>query len=148
MRDPRLEAMSVKLLRELKWNGVGFVEYKKRSDGTYVLLEINARAWGAYALARKSGYHFHSTMVARTLSLPVKSPPVLPRAGEMAFPLRELKFWLENRRDQSLLSSMAVVGWPPCRWDLDFHDLGAWLPAGGSRRLAGKLWDLWKDSES
>ena len=147
LRDPHLEAMSVKLLRELKWNGVGFVEYKKRSDGTYVLLEINARAWGAYALARKSGYHFHSTMVARTLDLPAKSPPVSPRAGEMAFPLRELTYWLKNRRDESLLGSMDVM-WPPCPWDVDFRDLGAWLPAGGSRRLAKRFWDLWRDPET
>src|SRR5215203_208638 len=142
LRAPHLEAMSVKLLRELKWNGLGFVEYKKRSDGTYVLLEINARAWGAYALAKKSGYHFHSTMVARTLNLPANSPPVPPRAGEMAFPLRELTFWLKNRTDESLLRSMAVL-WPPCRWDVDFRDLGAWLPAGGLRKLATRFRDLW-----
>jgi hypothetical protein len=136
----------VKLLRELKWNGLGFVDYKKRSDGTYVLLEINARAWGAYALARKSGYHFHSTMVARTLNSPAKRNPVPPRAGEMAFPFRELTYWLKNRRDESLLGSMAVI-WPPCPWDVDFRDFGAWLPAGGSRRLAKRFWDLWRDAE-
>ena len=147
LRDPHLEAMSMKLLRELKWNGVGFVEYKKRSDGTYVLLEINARAWGAYALAKKSGYHFHSTMVARTLNLPANSPPVPPRAGEMAFPLRELTFWLKNRTDESLLRSMAVL-WPPCRWDVDFRDLGAWLPAGGLRKLATRFRDLWRDPQT
>jgi predicted ATP-grasp superfamily ATP-dependent carboligase len=148
LRDPHLEAMSVELLRELKWNGVGLVEYKKRADGTYVLLEINARIWGAYALASKSGYHFHSTMVARTLNLPVKSPPALPRAGEMAFPLREITFWLENLRDESLLTSIAVIAWPPCRWDLDFRDLRAWLPAGGLRRLVKRPWELWKGHET
>lgn len=148
LRDPHLEAMSVELLRELKWNGVGLVEYKKRADGTYVLLEINPRIWGAYALASKSGYHFHSTMVARTLKLPVKSPPALPRAKEMAFPLREITFWLENRGEESLLRSMAVVGWPPCQWDLDFRDLGAWLPAGGLGRLVKRPWELWSGHET
>jgi predicted ATP-grasp superfamily ATP-dependent carboligase len=147
LRDPHLKAMSVKLLRELNWNGVALVEYKKRSDGTYVLLEINARAWGAYALARKSGHHFHSTMVARTLKLPVNSPPVPPRTGEMAFPLREITFWLGNRRDESFLGSMSVI-WPPCPWDVDFRDLGALLPAGGSGRLAKTFWDLWRDPET
>jgi hypothetical protein len=127
---------------------VGLVEYKKRADGTCVLLEINARIWGAYALASKSGYHFHSTMVARTLNLPVKNPPALPRAGEMAFPLREITFWLKNLRDEPLLTSIAVIAWPPCRWHLDFRDLRAWLPVGGLRKLVKRLWELWKGHET
>lgn len=145
--DNRLREMSERLLRELEWgNGVALVEYKKRSDGTYVLMEINSRFWGAYALAKKSGCHFASTMVARSSGSPIKNPPSAVRLkGEMWFPFREMKFLLDNRGEESLLEfakSIVVAWWPPCRWDINLRDYSAWLNPGGlrgflSRRLKG-----------
>lgn len=142
LHDERLRAMSEKLLRELEWgNGVALVEYKRRPDGSYVLMEINGRFWGAYALVKKSGYHFASTLVARKLGLPVKSPPAsTPPKREMWFPRREVKWLLENREEASLPElaiSIIAAGWPPCQWDVVLRDYRAWLYPGGAR---GLLW--------
>ena len=143
LRDRWLETISVKLLRELGWNGVALVEYKRRADGTYALMEINGRFWGAYALASKSGFHFASTMVARGLGLPVKEPPEHPSPGsEMVFPIREFKFWFKHKKNKtykSLVESAFAMGWPPCRWDLNVEDVRASLPPGGPIELAKKV---------
>ncbi len=136
--DNRLREMSERLLRELEWgNGVALVEYKKRSDGTYVLMEINSRFWGAYALAKKSGCHFASTMVAKNSGARIKNPPSSVRLeGEMWFPFREVKFLVDERGEAPLAElarSIFAAWWPPCRWDINLRDYSAWLHPGGLR---------------
>lgn len=132
-RDDRLRAMSEKLLRELGLeNGVALVEYKKRHDGAYVLMEVNPRFWGAYPLASKSGYHFASHMVAGSMGLRIESPTTEPK-GDLWFPFREARYLRGNRKEGPFLKSMIGAGWPPCRWDLNVRDLGSvvalWLAA-------------------
>lgn len=138
-QDPKLEAMSIALLRELGWNGVALVEYKKRRDGTLVLMEVNAKFWASYALASRHGYRFASTMVARTLGLPLARQARRLARGEMVFPLREIAFCLRNRSSESLVRSMAAMLWPPARWDLDMSDPATWLPEGALRKLGDVL---------
>jgi protein-tyrosine-phosphatase/peptidoglycan/xylan/chitin deacetylase (PgdA/CDA1 family)/carbamoylphosphate synthase large subunit len=57
---PPAEALdfSERLLGALGWHGVAMVEFKRRPDGSFVLMEINPRLWGSLALAGKAGVDF------------------------------------------------------------------------------------------
>ena len=57
---PPTEALdfSERLLGALGWHGVAMVEFKRRPDGSFVLMEINPRLWGSLALASKAGVDF------------------------------------------------------------------------------------------
>ena len=138
LRDPHLEAASIRLLRDIGWHGVALVEFKRRADGTYVLMEINPKFWASYALASRYGYRFASTLVATTLELDIPHPIGSPApVGEMAFPLRELQYHLEQREVATLGDTLRTVLTPGAAWDVDEQDLVAWLmpPVG----LANKL---------
>lgn len=126
-RDPQLETAAIRLLDRLEWNGPALVEFKRRPDGSYVLMEINPKLWASYALASQSGYRFVSTFAARALDLPVDVTGHEPgQIGEMVFPLRELYF-AARAGDESVLRSAASMCWPPAQIDVNLRDIGAWL---------------------
>ncbi|WIV68612.1 ATP-dependent carboxylate-amine ligase [Natrialbaceae archaeon AArc-T1-2] len=123
-----LESHARRLLRELGWHGVALVEFKRRPDGTAVLMEINPKFWASYALASRFGYRFASTIVATQLELDVDLPVGSPApSGEMVFPLRELQFAATNWADERILESLSTLAAPGAVWDVDRRDLGAWL---------------------
>lgn len=142
-RDPELEAATLELLREIDWNGVALVEFKRRADGSFVLMEVNPKLWASYALASQSGYRFVSTMIARTLGIPWRGPSEPSQTGEMVFPLRELHFALTDA-DESLLRSGLSMLWPPARWDVHLHDFRSWFtpPAGDDAEEGGSAGPL------
>jgi len=58
--DPNLLQLSVRLLNEMKWEGVAMVEF--RYDPTHkraILMEINGRYWGSIATPLWAGVDFH-----------------------------------------------------------------------------------------
>jgi predicted ATP-grasp superfamily ATP-dependent carboligase len=72
--DDLLEA-SVGLLKDLDWQGVAMLEYKREmTTGTDYLMEINGRLWGSLQLAIDSGVDFPVLLVEAALGRP--SPPV------------------------------------------------------------------------
>lgn len=124
--DRDLEAASVSLLSALEWNGPALVEYVRRPDGRYVLMEVNPKLWASYALASRAGYRFVSRMVTEVLEIPWQ-PDRRPEASyELVFPLRELHY-AATQPGESLLRSLAAVCWPPARIDVNHRDLRAWL---------------------
>ncbi len=137
VREPTLEAKSIELLRRIGWHGLALVEFRKRADGTFVFMEINPKFWASYALASATGYRFASTMVARTLGLP-ETPITSPApTGEMAFPLRELEYYVKNRDEERLSECLRAMVSPGVAWSVDRSDLRAWLtpPASLTERL-------------
>ena len=128
-RQPRLEALSIQLLQELDWTGVALVEFKRRRDGTYVLMEVNPKFWASYALASQCGYRFASTMVARALDLDPPPRGRVRQRGERVFPLRELAYWYDHRDEESLAACLGAMLWPPARPDVDPSDPVAALTA-------------------
>lgn len=127
LRDPRIRKTARRLLDHLDWHGPALVEFKRRPNGSYVLMEINPKLWASYALASQSGYRFVSTLAARAFDLSERpAPSPRERTAEMVFPLRELYFAAKHG-DESLLRSAASLCWPPARCDLNADDLGAWL---------------------
>ena len=74
MADDLLEA-SVGLLKDLEWQGVAMLEYKRdMTTGTDYLMEINGRLWGSLQLAIDSEVDFPVLLVEAALGRP--SPPV------------------------------------------------------------------------
>jgi predicted ATP-grasp superfamily ATP-dependent carboligase len=56
--DRAIGAQSRALLAALHWHGVAMVEFRVRSDGTPVFLEVNGRFWNSLALAVYAGVDF------------------------------------------------------------------------------------------
>lgn len=126
-RDPRIETAALRLLDSLDWHGPALVEFKRRPDGSYVLMEINPKLWASYALASQSGYRFVSTCASRALGLDEQPSGSVPEpVAEMVFPLREL-YYAARTDEESLVRSVASLCWPPARFDLNLRDIGAWL---------------------
>jgi len=57
--DPALASASRALLRELGWDGVAMVEFRRDdATGAWVFMEVNGRYWGSVALALRAGVDF------------------------------------------------------------------------------------------
>ena len=130
-----LKRQSITLLSKLNWNGIALVEFKKRKDGTFVLMEVNPKFWASYSLASKNGYRFASLMVSETLGIPHQRTHIKRKKGTMVFPIREISYVLENRETESLTKSVISMLWPPAKMDVNITDLKAWIPVQKLRRL-------------
>ncbi|RQG96180.1 carboxylate--amine ligase [Natrarchaeobius oligotrophus] len=126
--DDSLTTASIRLLRRLDWHGIAMVEYVKRRDGSFVLMEINPKFWASYALASQCGYRFASHLIELTLDKSFRIEPMVKKKNmEMVFPLREFNHYLLNRDEESFLECTSAMFWPSASWDIDFRDLRAWL---------------------
>jgi predicted ATP-grasp superfamily ATP-dependent carboligase len=75
--DPDLVEQSIRLLRQLDWQGIAMVEWKRDPrDGVPKLMEINPRFWGSLELAVRAGVDFPLLFAraARGERLPGGSP--------------------------------------------------------------------------
>ncbi|USZ72081.1 ATP-dependent carboxylate-amine ligase [Natronosalvus halobius] len=127
-RNPSLETQATALLQDIGWNGIALVEFKRRSDGSFVLMEVNPKFWASYALASERGYRFASTMVASALGLNVDIPVrTLETVDEMVFPLRELQYCVRQPTRSEISAAARTVLTPGAKWSLDWTDPIAWL---------------------
>lgn len=128
--EPEVAALGNQLLQELEWDGVAQVEFKRSSQGQFVLMEINPKFWASYALAPASGHFIAATAVARAIGIqrdPVRGKS--PRVGTtMVFPVREFWHTFKHRKSESVLASLASMLWPPARPDFELLDLRAHVP--------------------
>ena len=56
--SPEIIEYSRLLLKKLKWSGPAQVEYIKKDDGTWVLMEVNPRFWGTLQLSVDAGIDY------------------------------------------------------------------------------------------
>ena len=73
--DPRVREAGLSLLRALKWHGPAMVEFRMRTDGTPVFMEVNGRFWTSLPLAVYAGADFPA-LLARLVEngdIPVES---------------------------------------------------------------------------
>lgn len=56
--DPEAVSAATRLLAALNWEGPALVEFRRRPDGTSVLMEVNGRYWGSIGLAIAAGVEF------------------------------------------------------------------------------------------
>lgn len=68
---PDLTEPSERLLRELGYYGLVELEYKRDEDGSYKLLDVNARTWGYHSLGRSAGVDFPLLLFRDQVGLPV-----------------------------------------------------------------------------
>lgn len=62
--DASLVALSVRLIREMGFEGIAMVEYKKTADGRTVLMEVNGRPWGSIGLPIACGIDYPRHLIA------------------------------------------------------------------------------------
>jgi len=127
--NDELRLASERLLLELRYEGIALVEYKKRSDASFALMEVNPKFWASYSLASKCNYHFAARLVGTCLDIPVKTYDKINRR-EMVFPLREAVYCAKNwgNDGELLVKSAAAMLWPPARWDMSMKEIWWSLP--------------------
>lgn len=75
--DEQLKAAAASMLRAAGWNGIFMVELLRDRRGQAWFVELNGRAWGSMALARRLGYEYPAWAVASRLGglIPAAPPP-------------------------------------------------------------------------
>ena len=58
VKENQLEEYGKKILDYLQWHGVAMVEFKKKKNGEFILMEINPKFWGSLDLALEAGVNF------------------------------------------------------------------------------------------
>lgn len=121
--DAELQHMADTLLKALSWTGIVQVEFKKNSNGQYVLMEINPKFWASYALSSKAGANIGASAVSSLISGKPKSlAESAPKNLEMVFPIREALHVFASRELSGLRSSIGSMLWPPARPDFELMD--------------------------
>lgn len=73
--DEQLVAPCTRFLNEIGWAGMFMLEFLRDRDGTPWFMELNGRAWGSMALARRRGFEYPAWTVRSALE-PDYDPPV------------------------------------------------------------------------
>ncbi|MGX1793230.1 hypothetical protein ACWIDW_09870 [Microbacterium sp. NPDC055312] len=111
--DPLLELWVRELIDDLQWRGLFMVELLRDHEGVPWFMELNGRAWGSLALARRRGFEYPAWATQHALGLP-QSPaaPTAPAditARHLGREIAHLLFVLRGPQSQ------AVTAWPG-RW--------------------------------
>lgn len=111
--DPMLELWVRELIADLHWQGLFMVELLRDDEGVPWFMELNGRAWGSLALARRRGFEYPAWAAQHALGLP-QSPaaPTAPAditARHLGREIAHLLFVLRGPQ------SHAVTRWPG-RW--------------------------------
>jgi len=70
---PELEELSQRFLQAIDYYGLVELEYKRGADGTFKLLDVNARTWGYHSIGPRSGVDFPAMLFADQLGRTVPS---------------------------------------------------------------------------
>jgi len=74
--DPVAADHAERLLRSLEWHGPAMIEFKRdERDGSFRLMEINARFWGSLQLAIDAGVDFPALLVDVAMGTAAAHPP-------------------------------------------------------------------------
>jgi biotin carboxylase len=100
--SPEIENLTARLARELRWTGIGHLDFILGPDGEPYLLELNPRFWGALNLAIQNGFDFPAALASLALTGAVDLRCFVPRqpvnslwiAGELMACLDDV----QNRR--------------------------------------------------
>ena len=63
--DPELSRGAERMLSDTNWRGMFMLEFLRASDGTAWFMELNGRAWGSMALARRAGLEYPAWALRR-----------------------------------------------------------------------------------
>jgi hypothetical protein len=120
--DAKLAEASAAMLADIGWTGMFMVEFLRGHDGTPWFIELNGRAWGSMALARRCGLEYPAWAL-KQLTEPGFAVPDGPtaegvRCRHLGRELVHLLMVLRGPRSE------AVDGWP-----------SAWRTAGDVLRV-------------
>lgn len=108
--DPALVEPITRLLTSIGWRGMFMIEFLRDDAGVPWFMEVNGRAWGSMALARRRGLEYPAWATqfalgeARTPAAPSAPPQVVAR--HLGRELAHLVFVLRGPQ------SHAVAAWP------------------------------------
>ena len=108
--DESLVGPAERFLQSVGWRGLFMLEFLRDDEGQPWLMELNGRAWGSLALARRRGYEYPAWTVQAALDesfapqVPENPPDVLCR--NIALELVHLAFVARGPQSASL------TGWP------------------------------------
>jgi hypothetical protein len=108
--DEHLLEPSERFLKAIGWRGMFMLEFLRDTDGKPWLMELNGRAWGSMALARRRGFEYPAWTVKATLErgfepTPPPQPPELT-CRNLGMELVHLMFVARGPQ------SDAVTEWP------------------------------------
>ncbi len=108
--DPELAEAGERFLRAIGWRGMFMLEFLRDADGKPWFMELNGRAWGSMALARRRGFEYPAWTVRATLDpafepAPPPDPPEI-RCRNLGLELVHLMFVARGPQ------SGAPMAWP------------------------------------
>ena len=110
--DPDLARAAERMLVDAGWEGMFMLEFLRGEDGTPWFMELNGRAWGSMALARRVGLEYPAWAVRR-LDDPSFEPAYRTREGQVCRHLgREFVHVMMVMRGPK---SVALTRWPSRR---------------------------------
>jgi len=123
-REPEIAEYARRLVRHLQYHGLAQVEFIRDSrDGSYRLLEINAKYWGTLALSVAAGIDFPGLAVQLAIGRPV------PESFDYRVPLTyrwrfpgEVIAWFKQRKEGASLRSILAPPPGPVRSDWRWSD--------------------------
>ena len=79
LEEPEVEALSERILRRIGYDGLVELEFKRDPrDGSFKLLDFNARTWGYHTIAPAAGVDFPYLSYRHALGLPVEPQRATP----------------------------------------------------------------------
>jgi D-aspartate ligase len=79
LEEPEVEALSERILRRIGYDGLVELEFKRDPrDGSFKLLDFNARTWGYHSIAPAAGVDFPYLSYRHALGLPVEPQRATP----------------------------------------------------------------------
>jgi hypothetical protein len=105
--DLELQTGTARLLEALSWSGLFMTEFLRDAAGRPWFMELNGRAWGSLALARRRGLEYPAWAVQAALGLPrAPAPPEHPpslRCRHAGRELAHLGFVLRGSRSAAVV---------------------------------------------
>ena len=108
--DPHLMDAVERLVYSIGWRGMFMAEFLRDAEGKPWFMELNGRAWGSMALARRRGFEYPAWTVQAAIDpsfkpVPPPSPPNV-RCRHLGMEITHLAFVLRGPK------SKAFTGWP------------------------------------
>jgi predicted ATP-grasp superfamily ATP-dependent carboligase len=75
--DPQLTEAGARMMRDVGWDGLFMLEFLRDRDGTAWFMELNGRAWGSLALARRLGLEYPAWAARARLRPESRPDPVV-----------------------------------------------------------------------
>ncbi len=120
-RDPALKELGERFFAATAWHGVAMVEFKRRADGQYFLIEVNPKFWGSLDLSIFAGVDFPVLLYRLLTGAPLAYTPGAYRDDAIfRWLTMDLAYSVAAKK---MRGYFRAFGDPRIADDLDRHDL-------------------------